>query len=113
MIDGMTIGRRRLLTLTAGSVSALTLGGLVSRRAYAAEAVRWVSPRGTVEVLDLNGDVIGSGEAGCEVTIFAGRQHRQGARRIHQVEGDDGFEASCLRVCGLQLVQQGGVAQGN
>jgi NitT/TauT family transport system substrate-binding protein len=47
------IGRRRLLTLTAAGVSAFTLGGVTgSRQARAAETVRWVSPRGTIEVLD-------------------------------------------------------------
>lgn len=50
MIDNMTIGRRRLLTLTAAGVTATAFGGL--RQAHAAETVRWVSPRGTVEVLD-------------------------------------------------------------
>jgi NitT/TauT family transport system substrate-binding protein len=53
MIANTRIGRRRLLTLTAGGISAVTLGGVVgSRQAHAAEMVRWVSPRGTVEVLD-------------------------------------------------------------
>jgi NitT/TauT family transport system substrate-binding protein len=47
------IGRRRLLTLTAAGVSAATIGGFGSiERARAADAVRWVSPRGTIEVLD-------------------------------------------------------------
>ena len=53
MIDNIMIGRRRLLTLSATGVSALainTISGI--RNAFAAEAVRWVSPRGTVEVLD-------------------------------------------------------------
>ena len=49
MIDHLTIGRRRFLTLTAASVSAMTLG---THSARAAETIRWVSPRGTVEVLD-------------------------------------------------------------
>ena len=53
MIGHMTIGRRRLLTLTAAGVSATAFGGFAgTRQAHAAEAVRWVSPRGTVEVLD-------------------------------------------------------------
>ncbi|HRX35618.1 MAG TPA: ABC transporter substrate-binding protein, partial [Aestuariivirga sp.] len=47
------IGRRRLLTLTAAGVTATAFGGLSGiRSARAAETVRWVSPRGTVEVLD-------------------------------------------------------------
>src|SRR3989337_2181633 len=50
-MTGLMIGRRRLLTLTAAGVSMATIGGL-GRSAYAAETVRWVSPRGTVEVLD-------------------------------------------------------------
>ena len=47
------IDRRRLLTATAAGVSVATLNGLGLRGAYAqAETVRWVSPRGTIEVLD-------------------------------------------------------------
>jgi NitT/TauT family transport system substrate-binding protein len=47
------INRRRLLTLTAAGISVATLGGLGgARKAYAADMIRWVSPRGTVEVLD-------------------------------------------------------------
>ncbi|MBV9705247.1 MAG: ABC transporter substrate-binding protein, partial [Methylobacteriaceae bacterium] len=50
---GWTIDRRRLLTLTAAGVSASALGLGGSRQALAAgETVRWVSPRGTIEVLD-------------------------------------------------------------
>ena len=50
---GLMINRRRLLTLTAAGVSVAALGGLSSSRAYAQTgAIRWVSPRGTVEVLD-------------------------------------------------------------
>jgi len=50
---GLMINRRRLLTLTAAGVSVAALGGLSSRQAYAQTgAIRWVSPRGTVEVLD-------------------------------------------------------------
>jgi NitT/TauT family transport system substrate-binding protein len=51
---GLSIDRRRLLTLTAAGVTATALVGAVGqRRAYAADnTVRWVSPRGTVEVLD-------------------------------------------------------------
>ena len=52
MIGQMTIGRRRLLTLTAAGVTATAFGSFGTRQARAAEAVRWVSPRGTVEVLD-------------------------------------------------------------
>lgn len=51
--QGLMINRRRLLTLTAAGISVATLGGLGSRQAYAQTgSVRWVSPRGTVEVLD-------------------------------------------------------------
>ena len=46
------LSRRRLLTATAAGVTAVSLGGLMSRRAAAAGSVRWVSPRGTIEVLD-------------------------------------------------------------
>jgi NitT/TauT family transport system substrate-binding protein len=53
MTGNMMIGRRRLLTLSATGVSALALGTITgTREAHAAETVRWVSPRGTVEVLD-------------------------------------------------------------
>jgi len=49
----LRIDRRRLLTLTAAGVSAAAIGGFSSiHRARAAEVVRWVSPRGTIEVLD-------------------------------------------------------------
>jgi NitT/TauT family transport system substrate-binding protein len=48
-----TIDRRRLLTLTAGGVTAAALGGVGGvTPALAAETIRWVSPRGTIEVLD-------------------------------------------------------------
>jgi NitT/TauT family transport system substrate-binding protein len=47
------MNRRRLLTLTASGVSAAALGGLSGiGKAQAADTVRWVSPRGTIEVLD-------------------------------------------------------------
>ena len=52
--QGLMLDRRRFLTLTAGNVSAtalLGLGGMQSAFA-AGESVRWVSPRGTIEVLD-------------------------------------------------------------
>jgi NitT/TauT family transport system substrate-binding protein len=52
MIGNMMIGRRRLLTLSATGISAMALGGLGAREARAADTIRWVSPRGTVEVLD-------------------------------------------------------------
>ncbi|ODT72196.1 MAG: nitrate ABC transporter substrate-binding protein [Pelagibacterium sp. SCN 63-23] len=47
-----TIGRRRLLQLTSAGVAVSVLG-LNSRAAFAQDrAVRWVSPRGTLEVVD-------------------------------------------------------------
>ena len=53
MLDNLMIGRRRLLTLTAAGVSTLAVGGFAGTRpALAADKIRWVSPRGTVEVLD-------------------------------------------------------------
>lgn len=46
------MGRRRLLMATGAGVTAVTLGGF-GRTAFAQSgAVRWVSPRGTLEVLD-------------------------------------------------------------
>jgi NitT/TauT family transport system substrate-binding protein len=49
----LMINRRRLLTLTAAGVSVAALGSLGgARKAFAAETIRWVSPRGTIEVLD-------------------------------------------------------------
>jgi len=45
--------RRRLLSLTATGVSVAALGSFGGvRRALAADTIRWVSPRGTIEVLD-------------------------------------------------------------
>src|SRR5258708_13675011 len=53
MNGNMKISRRLLLSLTAAGVSVAAIGGLRGvDRAYAADKVRWVSPRGTVEVLD-------------------------------------------------------------
>ena len=53
MTDNLMIGRRRLLTLTAAGVSAATLGTFSgSNQARAADLIRWVSPRGSIEVLD-------------------------------------------------------------
>ncbi len=51
--SGLSISRRRLLTLTASGVSAAAIGSLGwVNSALAADMVRWVSPRGTIEVLD-------------------------------------------------------------
>jgi NitT/TauT family transport system substrate-binding protein len=48
-----SIGRRTFLWASATGVMAFGLGSLSSRRATAAGAsIRWVSPRGTLEVLD-------------------------------------------------------------
>ena len=53
MNERMMISRRRLLSLTAAGVSVAAIGGLRGvDRAYAADKVRWVSPRGTIEVVD-------------------------------------------------------------
>jgi NitT/TauT family transport system substrate-binding protein len=53
MMRQMTIGRRRLLSLGAAGISVAAIGGLGgARKAFAADAIRWVSPRGTIEVLD-------------------------------------------------------------
>src|SRR5215468_8419801 len=48
------LSRRRLLTTTATGIAALSLGmGALPRAAQAVTGtVRWVSPRGTIEVLD-------------------------------------------------------------
>ena len=47
------MNRRRLLTLTATGVSAAALGAFSgATTARAADKIRWVSPRGTIEVLD-------------------------------------------------------------
>jgi NitT/TauT family transport system substrate-binding protein len=49
----LLISRRRLLSLTAAGVSVATIGGLRGvDRAFAADKIRWVSPRGSIEVLD-------------------------------------------------------------
>jgi NitT/TauT family transport system substrate-binding protein len=49
----LVLDSRRLLTLTATGISAAALGGFGRiNRAFAADSVRWVSPRGTIEVLD-------------------------------------------------------------
>ena len=51
--QGSAMDRRRLLTLTASGISAAALGTLGGvRSAFAADPIRWVSPRGTIEVLD-------------------------------------------------------------
>lgn len=47
------LGRRRLLQVSGAGVAAVTLGPLAAHPAFAFERrVRWVSPRGTIEVLD-------------------------------------------------------------
>ena len=51
-IGKLMMNRRRLLSLTAAGVTISSLGLPNVRQAYAAELVRWVSPRGTIEVLD-------------------------------------------------------------
>ncbi len=49
----MMIDRRRLLGVTASGAAIAAFGGLGGvGSAFAAETVRWVSPRGTIEVLD-------------------------------------------------------------
>jgi NitT/TauT family transport system substrate-binding protein len=51
--QSLLVNRRRLLQITAAGVSVAAIGGLRGiDRAFAADTVRWVSPRGTVEVLD-------------------------------------------------------------
>jgi NitT/TauT family transport system substrate-binding protein len=53
MNNQMKISRRRLLSFTAAGVSLAAIGGMRGvDRAFAAEKIRWVSPRGTIEVLD-------------------------------------------------------------
>ena len=52
MKKSLEMDRRRLLTLTAAGVSMATLGRFGVGTAYAADTIRWVSPRGTLEVLD-------------------------------------------------------------
>jgi NitT/TauT family transport system substrate-binding protein len=51
-IGNLVMSRRRLLSLTAAGVTISTLGLPNIRQAHAADMVRWVSPRGTIEVLD-------------------------------------------------------------
>jgi NitT/TauT family transport system substrate-binding protein len=48
----LEMDRRKLLTLTAAGVSMATLGRFGVGTAHAADTMRWVSPRGTIEVLD-------------------------------------------------------------
>ena len=51
LLSGLPISRRRLLSVTAAGVSIATLGP--TARAFAqSQSVRWVSPRGTLEVVD-------------------------------------------------------------
>jgi NitT/TauT family transport system substrate-binding protein len=55
MVDGIAGGlsRRRLLTVGAAGVSMTAFGSVAGvRSARAADPIRWVSPRGTLEVLD-------------------------------------------------------------
>ncbi len=52
-MNKMMIDRRRLLHVTAAGVAIAAFGGLGGvPSAFAADTVRWVSPRGTIEVLD-------------------------------------------------------------
>ena len=47
------LDRRQLLKLSAGGVTAFAIAGtILPRAALASGSVRWVSPRGTIEVLD-------------------------------------------------------------
>jgi NitT/TauT family transport system substrate-binding protein len=52
MTKRLEMDRRKLLTLTAAGVSMATLGRFGIGTAHAADTIRWVSPRGTIEVLD-------------------------------------------------------------
>jgi len=51
-LNKLPIDRRRLLQVTAAGLSVSALGRFGVGRAWAADTVRWVSPRGTIEVLD-------------------------------------------------------------
>jgi len=52
-MKNMLIDRRGLLTISASGVAIAAFGGLGGvQSAFAADMVRWVSPRGTIEVLD-------------------------------------------------------------
>jgi NitT/TauT family transport system substrate-binding protein len=52
-LTGLNVSRRWLLEVTGAGVSAVALGAAWPRAAGAVEGtVRWVSPRGTIEVLD-------------------------------------------------------------
>jgi NitT/TauT family transport system substrate-binding protein len=52
-LTGLNVSRRWLLEVTGAGVSAVALGAVWPRAAGAVEGtVRWVSPRGTIEVLD-------------------------------------------------------------
>jgi NitT/TauT family transport system substrate-binding protein len=52
-LTGLNVSRRWLLEVTGAGVSAVALGAVWPRAACAVEGtVRWVSPRGTIEVLD-------------------------------------------------------------
>ncbi|MGI9355320.1 MAG: ABC transporter substrate-binding protein [Rhizobiaceae bacterium] len=61
-IESRRVDRRTFLRVTgAGAVVATTLGGsgLLSRTAHAADPITWISPRGTLEVLDDYGYWVG------------------------------------------------------
>ena len=47
-----SLGRRRFLQATGAGVSMAALGGLPRPSFAQSGTVRWVSPRGTIEVLD-------------------------------------------------------------
>ena len=49
---GLTFDRRRMLKLSAGGAAAMAFTGTMAPMAMASGSVRWVSPRGTIEVLD-------------------------------------------------------------
>lgn len=49
---GAIVDRRRLLSLTVAGISVVAMGTMSIGTAFAADPIRWVSPRGTLEVLD-------------------------------------------------------------